>query len=239
MSEQHGRKRDPWKLPGEGTGVYGVDPMVYLNPGDNAEVDKLLEELRTECDEGDPFFVDFRKRRRKLKALASSRGGEGGATEARGKSTKRTGGVSPRWLGYATVAIVGPVVMLLLVMLLSSHKPAAGEAARVAEISQAAPAPPMASPSVATAAPAASPLTSSAAVPSADVAPAPASTGRPTASGPRVSPAQSRAAKEEEDPYAMAPVAAPSALPSAGPEDTPEKQAPAGASGFEKPEAEF
>jgi len=231
-----------------------VDPMVYLNPGDNAEVDELLKELRTECDEGDPFFVDFRKRKRKPKAPANSQGGEGGVTEARGKAMKRKGGVSPRWLGYATVAIVGPVVMLLLVMLLSSHKPAAGEAARGEGTSKVAPALPAASPGEVTAAPSASPLIFSAgalsaemAAPpgatSAEMAAPPGATSATAASGPRVSSARSRARTEEEDPYAMPPVAGPSASPSApppaAPGDMPEKRAPNGALGFEKPEAEF
>jgi hypothetical protein len=55
---------------------------------------------------------------------------------------KRNGGMSPRWLGYATIAIVGPVVMLLLVVLLSRgpapdvlREPAAREAGREAVLS--------------------------------------------------------------------------------------------------------
>jgi hypothetical protein len=180
--------------------------MVYLNPGDNAEVDKLLEELRTECDEGDPFFVDFnKKRKRKLKALASSQGGEGGAREAREEATKRKGGVSPRWLGYATVAIVGPVVTLLLVMLLASRKPATGEAARVEERSQVAPAHPTASPSEATAGPAASPLMFSTAAPSADVAPRRTTAPKATPGAASPPPRSKRQIAAEIDPYVPSP----------------------------------
>lgn len=243
MSEQHGRKRDPWKLPGEGTGVYGVDPLVFLKPGDNAEVDELLEELRTDCDEGDPFFVDYKKRKRKVRAPANRQGGEGGAREAKGKATARKGGVSPRWLGFATVAIVGPAVTLLLVMLLSSRRPAAGEAARAKEEPANRRAPELAAASVPVVAPAERPLVLSTAASGADIAPVPAAMGAPIAGGPRVSSAPSRARKTKEDPYeglfTAAPSASPSASPPAIPIDMPENRAPNGAPGFEKPEAEF
>jgi hypothetical protein len=193
-------------------------------------VDELLKELRTECDEGDPFFVDFRKRRRKLKALASSRGGEGGATEARGKSTKRRGGVSPRWLGYATVAIVGPVVMLLLVMLLSSHKPAAGEAARVEETLQVAPVLPTASSREAIAAPSASPLIFSAAAPSADVAPRGTTAAKATPGAAPPPPRSKRQIARESDPYVPSPEPTqpkpPASEPNAGHESTPAQSVP-------------
>jgi hypothetical protein len=266
MSEQHGRKRDAWKLPGEGTGVYGVDPLVFLNPGDNAEVDELLEELRTDCDEGDPFFVDFRKRKGKLNAPANTQGGEGASREAReergkARAAKRKGGVSPRWLGYATVAIVGPAVTLLLVLLLSSRKPVTSEApgepasevVRAGEGLAAGRDPGAIELSEAAAAPSGSPLMPSAAAPTAGVDPSSTTTGAPAASGLRVSPARARVRKEE-DPYDMPPVAVPSASPSSPPRPSaapPEPPAAANAGtipeesvlkndpAVEKPEAEF
>ncbi|MCK6592837.1 MAG: hypothetical protein L6Q76_35235, partial [Polyangiaceae bacterium] len=201
-------------LPGEGTGVYGVDPMVFLEPGDNNEVDKLLKDMRTECDEGDPFFVDYRKHKGRLKAPANtqSKAGENTAKETRGEAATRKGWMSSRWLGYAMVAIVGPVVALLLGLLLSTKSEMPEES-----IAKAGTAPGPAASSAPTAAPA-----ESASIPprvgsnsGADTLPA-VGTGAPSASGGRTSPVRS-SSRKVEDPYDIPPVAAPSVGPSVSP----------------------
>lgn len=136
MSEQN-RKRDPMRLPGEGTGIYGVDPLVFLKPGDNPEVDRLLEELKKDCDEGDPFYVDYSKRKKMLRTPANAQGRMAAEGDAREAERARIGtgaekrGLNPRWLTLAVVAIVGPAITLLLVLLLM-RKPMAPDVPREA-----------------------------------------------------------------------------------------------------------
>jgi hypothetical protein len=43
---ERSRKRSLIDMPGEGSGVPGVDPLVYREPGDDPEVDELIAKLR-------------------------------------------------------------------------------------------------------------------------------------------------------------------------------------------------
>jgi hypothetical protein len=289
MGEQQ-RKRVPGKMPGEGTGVYGVDPLVFLKPGDDPDVDHLLEELREDCDDGDPFWVDYRKRKGNLKAPANSQGGaaegdmerepgdESGSDDkeqavaipaARNEEEEKRagaggakaarGGLNARWLQYAAIAIVGPVVALAL-LVLASRNPSAAEGPRETvtrrEISLSPEAsvgarPPPAGSAFARVAPGAG---DPPAAPS--VAPAPSEPGTrssPAGSGQGRRPAGEKAAPartiaghgEQSDPFSSAPPVRPATTAeltpqgAAGKSAAPEKPEPPAAPKVDKNEAEF
>ncbi|MCK6588840.1 MAG: hypothetical protein HUU21_15955 [Polyangiaceae bacterium] len=154
---ERSRKRSPIEMPGEGTGVPGVDPLVYREVGDNPDVDELLVKLSVDApgkqqvanSQAAERVKKSRATKGKVGASARDRGapkneGTANASEQRREqaseqvapkakdAVKR--GVNPQWLTFAAVAIVGPVIVLLLVLLMSrTHAPAAGTPERTAK----------------------------------------------------------------------------------------------------------
>lgn len=224
MSERS-RKRSEIAMPGEGTGIPGVDPLVYREAGDNPALEALLFKLRGSVSEA-PQAANSQAAERLEEPRAPK--GKGGASARDPQVAKREGtegaseqvaekaqggerafeqgaprgkeavkrGVNPQWLTFAMVAIVGPVIVLLLVLLMSrTHAPTAGTPERTAKempqavgASPAMPLTPTAAPSatvdVVPAAPEATALPSVSATPSATQIPStttapPALTGTP------------------------------------------------------------
>lgn len=120
---ERSRKRLEISIPGEGSGIPGTDPFMYVDP-DN---DVLLQDLRRKVQEEPLEMPKGRKakggaregarRERGGGKQAKGAGGasEGAAPSGRGETSR---GVSPRWLMFATAAIAGPVIALLLVLLM-------------------------------------------------------------------------------------------------------------------------
>lgn len=132
MGEQS-RKHEEISIPGEGSGIPGADPFVYANPGDSEGLKALLTKLAPDdktgrraanSQEEEPLR---RPRGRKAKGGTASKGAEGTTSEeargSEGSASRAPGGakrgVNPQWLTFAVVAIVGPVIVLLLVLLMS------------------------------------------------------------------------------------------------------------------------
>src|SRR5262245_55118509 len=141
------RKRSPIEMPGEGTGIPGVDPLVYRQPGDNPEVDALLAKLRAGAP-GAPQAANAQGAERVKKPRATKGKGGGSARERgapkdeeKGSATEQGAevfqgreraveqvapkgndaakrGVNPQWLTFAIIAIVAPVIVLLLALLI-------------------------------------------------------------------------------------------------------------------------
>jgi hypothetical protein len=90
-------------------------PPVFMKPGDNPELDRLVAKLKDDCDEGDPLFVKYRPKMAAEGGARSKPAAEAAAKEAPTPASGRK--VSTRWLALAALAIVGPIVVLAIGML--------------------------------------------------------------------------------------------------------------------------
>lgn len=68
------------------------DPPRYLMPGDDPKIDAALTRLRKDGEDGDPLYIDFRKRRRQRAPLAEPEGGQPAAPEP---AEDASGGIEP------------------------------------------------------------------------------------------------------------------------------------------------
>jgi hypothetical protein len=112
-------------------------PPTFILPGDDPKLDALLEKLREDSEDGDPFYVNYRKLEQKKQhdpeekkdglQAASSTGGAGSSTapvatpdavEVHGGHSNdvpaRAPSRSPRVLWFLALAIVTPAITLAL-----------------------------------------------------------------------------------------------------------------------------
>jgi hypothetical protein len=90
-------------------------PPPFMKPGDNPELDRLVAKLKDDSDDGDPLFVKYRQ-----KTAADGGGRNKPVAEALAKEAPApTSGrkVPARWLAFAALAIVMPVVALAIGLL--------------------------------------------------------------------------------------------------------------------------
>ena len=92
----------------------------FIKPGDDPEVDRLLAKLKQDCDDGDPFFVDFRKRPR---SGTDGEPGNAAAVErpepAARRAVVKTQRRQAKVIALGVLGIVGPIVVLGLGYLMS------------------------------------------------------------------------------------------------------------------------
>jgi hypothetical protein len=115
------------------------DPMRFVLPGDDPELDALL--ARLQADRGEVVEQAMRVAEAHTAATAKSTAAPRRVERARGMEKEREGstGVRGRWVSLAALAIVGPIVALALGLLLQrGEKGAAAGASEMAMAREAA-----------------------------------------------------------------------------------------------------
>lgn len=83
-------------------------PPAFILPGDDPKLDALLEKLREDSEDGDPFYVNYRKLQKKHHDHVEVQDGHSNDVPAPASSR------SPRVLWFLALAIVAPAITLAL-----------------------------------------------------------------------------------------------------------------------------